>query len=219
MPEVLSSALAMPIPLLCGTEASPGAASELLKTLSPKSLAALLATSSQLRQQVQDYASSLQLQSGKDIKLLLSHRWSSLTKLNLSNTGLDRQSISALVQGKLPTLQDLDLSENELGAPSMQHLAQGRWSLLTRLALAQSFGFEMLHTEVTSSSRHLATSNWPALRALKLSNNSLFPDSVAELCRARWPELVKLDLRKSLGGFQQKLRLRAGIWQRAHGPN
>ena len=63
---------------------------------------------------------------------------------NLSNTGQDRRPTSALVRGKLPTLQDLDLSENELGARSMQHLAEGQWPALTRLALARSFGFEMV---------------------------------------------------------------------------
>ena len=192
----------MAIPLLCGNEASADTASELLKILSPNSLATLLATSKQLRKHIHDYASSLQLQSSRDIPLLFSHRWCSMTKLNLSNTGLDRQSISALVRGKLPTLQDLDLSENELSARSMQHLAKGQWPALTRLALARSFGFQMGYKEVTSSCRHLATSSWPALRVLELSHNLLSADGVAELSRACWPELITLGIRNTFDQAQ-----------------
>lgn len=97
-----------------------------------------------------------------------------------------------------------------------------RPAFVTRLALAQSFGFEMLHTEVTSLSRHLANSSSPALRVMELSHNKLLVDrafhgilarightrlegslagTLAEVeasCRhlavSRWPKLVRLNL-------------------------
>ena len=106
----------------------------ILDYVTPKTMAALLSSSSSLRRLVHSSASALTLKKADlpVITALVNGGWSQLKHLNLSRSLVDLSLMSALVQGQWPVLQSLKLVKCRLSCEAVRLLGDGNgqdWSV------------------------------------------------------------------------------------------
>ena len=166
--------------------------------------------------------------------------WPALTALNLRKNSLSTAALAQLVKADWPMLQELDISFNQLqrGTGFMHQLAQAPWTALqelnissnmlgvkdamqlgrlgckplTRLNIARCFR-HLEAADVTQAMRHFAAGEWPELKALNVSGNSLSSEAIAELAKGAWPELQSLDASFNELQWQPQLEGRPGFVQ------
>ena len=171
--------------------------------------------------------------------------WPALTALNLRKNSLSAAALAQLVKADWPILQELQISFNQLqrGTGFMHQLAQAPWTALqelnissnmlgvkdamqlgrlgckqlTRLNIARCFR-HLEAADVTQAMRHFAAGEWPELKALNVSDNSLSSEAIAELANGAWPELQSLDasfneLQHDYDEWQHQLEGRPGFVQ------
>ena len=99
----------------------------ILDYVTPKTMAALLSSSSSLRRLVHSSATALTLKKADlpVITALVNGGWSQLKHLNLSRSLIDLSLMSALVQGQWPVLQSLKLVKCHLSCE-----VAGRWRMV-----------------------------------------------------------------------------------------
>ena len=147
--------------------------------------------------------------------------WPAFTALNLRKNGFSAAALGQLVEAHWPMLQELDISFNQLqqGTGFMHQLAQSPWTALqelnissnmlgvedavhlgklgckqlTRLNIARCFR-HLEAADVILAMRHLAAGEWPELKVLNVSDNSLSSQGIAELAKGKGPELQSLDV-------------------------
>ena len=158
---------------------------QLLEYLLSDSLAAVLGTSSALRQKIHNHATKIidpGHLSDQDIAVLAKGFWPQVTHLSLkcadflSGANLSHLNRALAVtwtsllwtdvaRASLPRLECLDLSNSNLAGSAIAHLSQGRWLNLESLNLASS-------NISNSGIHHLGSAHWPLLQTLNHSNNS-----------------------------------------------
>ncbi len=163
----------------------------ILDYVTPKTMAALLSSSSSLRRLVHSSATALTLKKADlpVITALVNGGWSQLKHLNLSRSLIDLSLMSALVQGQWPVLQSLKLVKCRLSYEAVRLLGDGEWSGLECLELGQNG----LRLEAYVA---LGKSKWPKLRKLVLKDpqQPLDHEMCRELAKAEWPLLHELCL-------------------------
>lgn len=124
--------------------------------------------------------------------------WHCLRWLDLSLNNLDANAIQALMACKLPDLTVLNLSANLLGHSAVQLLVQGQWPRLQHLDLSNNgFGLEELHSDTGGrlACQHLVTAKaWPQLHTLQLEQCYLDVGAFHILFQGNWPKLKLLNL-------------------------
>ena len=112
----------------------------ILDYVTPKTMAALLSSSSSLRRLVHTSATALTIKKAclPDITALVTGGWSQLKHLDLSRSQMDLTLMSALVQGQWPVLQRLKLVKCCLSCEAVRLLVGGAWSSLECLELGKN---------------------------------------------------------------------------------
>ncbi len=163
----------------------------ILDYVTPKTMAALLSSSSSLRRLVHISANALTIKKAhlRDTTALVNGGWSQLKHLDLSRSQIDLTLMSALVQGHWPVLQSLKLVKCYLSCEAVRLLDGGEWSSLECLELGKN-GLRL------EAYVWLGKSKWPKLRKLVLKDpqQRLDHEMCRELAKAEWPLLHELCL-------------------------
>ncbi|KAL3140712.1 hypothetical protein ABBQ32_005268 [Trebouxia sp. C0010 RCD-2024] len=161
-----------------------------LQSLPSSILKALLHTSSAVRCAAQHHASVLRIPArdlggdDPDIQLSVKGAWTELQRLELNCTNLTTKSASHLRSGNWPHLRHLNIGNNSLNAEAIKQLVLGKWPKLEELVLSNTIEC------VKPTVQHLASSTWPMLKSLHLSNMELDSAAMSELTNANWPLLT-----------------------------
>ncbi len=149
--------------------------------------------------------------SAAGIHYLAEAYWPRLETINLDETGLNVSGMAMLLCCcKWPCLQTLGLNRNHLyhmeelsdsnqclllkhlylaeshvGPDSLRPLSQPRWCQLESIDLSKNrlYGIS-----------ELVRASWPALKVIRLDDNPLAADAMADLCKGDWPLLECLYL-------------------------
>ena len=193
----------------------------LVKTISPDGWAALLGCSRQWRQLVHEHTSTMFLTDAAHVATVAKGIWPRLSLMVLCNQHRKAGISWKFEHGNLQLLAQLNLSTEELDCTALlvrpkadepfpdagqlfpqclvqqqiisafDYLATPTWQQLTHCTVANLPSFAK-HKILA----HLASTSWPAMTYLDLSNVSLAPRDVAHLVKALWPRLKHLDLQK-----------------------
>ena len=151
------------------------------------------------------------------IQYLAEAYWLQLETINLNDSGLDASGMIMFLCCKWPCLQTLSLNQNllyhmEQLPDSNQclllkhlHLAESFYSLrpLTQPRWCQLETIDLSNNRIYGISKLIQASS-PALKTIRLNDNPLAADAMADLCKGNWPLLERLYLcRCAVSGHQR----------------
>jgi len=123
------------------------------------------------------------------IKSFVLANWSQLEQLNLRSTGITADGIITLSKGNnWLDFKVLDLSDNKIYNKGIESLVKANWSKLERLNLCC--------TGITTDGMKILSKyyNWPNLKVIDLSKNSILDEGIKSIVKADWLQLEQLNL-------------------------